>query len=106
MHVDNSPIPEGEIEEFEDAWEEIEYYGKTKSNYTNEKSYILIENRESDDFLAEMGITGWYEFPRIMMTPIEEGKWGVVINHSKEKQVSTDELKTIVKDFFEGKISN
>ncbi|MFX0102526.1 MAG: hypothetical protein ACFFCS_23365 [Candidatus Hodarchaeota archaeon] len=103
MHVDASPVPEGEIDEWEDAWEEIEDFGKKKDQYTREKSYIMLENRKSGDFLAEMGIDGWYDFSRIIMSPVDVEKWGLVINEEPEKIVNNDELKKVVQEFFEGK---
>lgn len=103
MHVDASPIPEGEIEDWEDAWEEIEDFGSKEDLFKREKSYIMLENRTAGNFLAEMGIDGWYEFPRIVMSPFEVGKWGLVINDEPEKIVNNEELKTVVQEFFEGK---
>ena len=97
LHVDSSPIPEGEIESFEDAWDEIESY----PNIKDEKSYILLENRKSDNFLAELGVDGWYDFPRLAMTPIGNDQWGLVVNDDPEKIVTTDELKQVVRAFFE-----
>nr|MDO8113023.1 hypothetical protein [Candidatus Sigynarchaeota archaeon] len=99
MHVDASPIPEGIVESSDDAWEEIEHFSGR-----GEKSYILLEDRKSaDNFLAEMGVDGWYDFPRLSMTPVAGGKWGVIINDDPEKVVTVDELKSMVKDFFAGK---
>ena len=100
MHVDSSPIPEGAVESFEDAWDEIEHY---KGNINGEKSYILLEDRKSDNFLAELGVDGWYDFPRLVMSPVSGGKWGVVVNDDPEKVVILDELKAMVQDFFAGK---
>lgn len=101
MHIDGSPIPEGEIDEFEEAWEEIIEYGDMTSNYTNEKSYIMIEKRGTGSFLADMGVDGWYDFPRVIITPVDEDRWGVIINDEKGTEMNTDELKQVVKDFFE-----
>ncbi|MHA1794326.1 MAG: hypothetical protein ACTSVI_16940 [Promethearchaeota archaeon] len=103
MHIDNSPIPEGEIDDFEEAWEEITGYVKDESVFSGEKSYIMLEDRNSSDFLAQMGVAGWYNFPRIIMTPIEKDKWGVIINDDDEKTMTTDELEKVVRDFFNGK---
>ncbi|MHA1715460.1 MAG: hypothetical protein ACTSXU_09670 [Promethearchaeota archaeon] len=106
VHFDGSPIPDLDVEpdEFEDIWEEIDEYGKRSSNFTNEKSYIMIERRDSDDFLANIGIDGWYNFPRIIMTPIDQDKWGVVINDEPERVLGSSELRELVRAFFEGKV--
>ncbi|MBN2151014.1 MAG: hypothetical protein JW839_06200 [Candidatus Lokiarchaeota archaeon] len=98
MHVDGSPIPEGVIEDAEEAWEEIERYKKMDS----EKSYILLEDREpgSRSFLAEMGIDGWYDFRRLAITPVEEGKWGLILDDEPEQLVGKGDLKAAVVAFF------
>lgn len=99
MHVDSSPVPEGEIDDFEDAWDEIEDYGK-KNLATAEKSYIMLEDRAGGDFLSLMGIDGWYDFPRIAMSPLGDGKWGLVEGDAPERVVSAAELKAVVAGFF------
>ncbi|MHA1681169.1 MAG: hypothetical protein ACTSUE_09180 [Promethearchaeota archaeon] len=93
-----------EIDEFEAAWEEIEDYSSRDANLTNEKAYIMLENRNSDSFLAEMGIDGWYDFPRLVISLVEAGKWGLIVNDEPGRIVTPEELKMVVKDFFEGKI--
>lgn len=98
MHVDGSPLPDGPVDSFEEAWEEIERY----KNMNVEKSYILLEDRQPGNFLAEMGVDGWYDFRRLAITPVEAGKWGIIVNDEPEQLVGKDALLATVKAFFAG----
>ena len=97
MHIDDLPI-DGVVDSFEEAWEEIERY----KNMNVEKSYILLEDREPGNFLAEMGVDGWYDFRRLAITPVSAGKWGIIVNEEPEQLVGKDALLAAVKDFFAG----
>jgi hypothetical protein len=98
MHIDGSSLPDGPVDSFEEAWEEIERY----KSMNTEKSYILLEDREPGNFLAEIGVDGWYDFRRLAITPVEAGKWGIIVNDEPEQLVGKDALLAAVKEFFAG----
>jgi hypothetical protein len=98
LHVDGSPLPDGPVDSFDEAWEEIERY----KNMNAEKSYILLEDRQPGNFLAEMGVDGWYDFRRLAITPVAAGKWGIIVNDEPEQLVGKDALLAAVKEFFAG----
>jgi hypothetical protein len=98
LHVDGSPLPDGPVDSFDEAWEEIERY----KNMNVEKSYILLEDRQPGNFLAEMGVDGWYDFRRLAITPVAAGKWGIIVNDEPEQLVGKDALLAAVKEFFAG----
>nr|MDO8084664.1 hypothetical protein [Candidatus Sigynarchaeum springense] len=98
MHVDGSPLPDGPVDSADEAWEEIERYKNTNV----EKSYILLEDREPGNFLAEMGVDGWYDFRRVAITPLAAGKWGIIVNDEPEQIVGKEALLAAVKEFFAG----
>jgi hypothetical protein len=98
MHVDGSSIPDGVVDSFDEAWEEIERY----KNMNVEKSFILLEDREPGNFLAEMGVDGWYDFRRLAITPVAAGTWGMIVNDEPEQLVGKEILLAAVKAFFAG----
>jgi hypothetical protein len=100
MHVDGSPIPDSVVDSFDEAWEEIERY----KNMNVEKSYILLEDREPGNFLAEMGVDGWYDFRRLAITPVAAGPWGMIVNDEHEQLVKKETLRAKVTEFFAGEL--
>ncbi len=97
MHIDGLPI-DGAVDSVDEAWEEIEQY----KSMNEEKSYILLEDREPGNFLAEMGVDGWYDFRRLAITPVSAGKWGIIVNDEPGQLVDKETLLAAVKDFFAG----
>ncbi|MHA1819576.1 MAG: hypothetical protein ACTSU2_13315 [Promethearchaeota archaeon] len=90
MHIENSPIPEGMVESFEDAWEEIEDYP------------ALTEVDKPINF-AFIGLEDEKTHHTILISHINKDKWVMVVGDT-EKEMDIDELKRTVKEFFDGKM--
>lgn len=86
MHIEGSVIPDGPIDEYEDAWEEFDEFANQMLNL-DQRAYIGFQ------------VTG-DDFERfINFVPLSEDEWGVTVGDS-ERTLSTAALQELLHALF------